>query len=100
MQPGALLSAGGQSEFWRMIGEKQAAAAESYFSLLMSAVTLSQQMFFGAWAAWARGQPPRAAGTGLLTASAVAKTTNDALKPFQRRARANARRLGRAGKLR
>ena len=63
MQPGALLSAGGQSEFWRMIGEKQAAAAESYFSLLMSAVTLSQQMFFGAWAAWARGQPPRAAGT-------------------------------------
>ena len=97
MQPGVLQSAAGQSEFWRLIVEKQAAATESYFSLLMSAAALSQRMFLGPWAAWARGQTP---GTGLLTANAAAKTTNDALKPFQRRARANVRRLGRPGKLR
>jgi len=47
---------------------------------------------FGAWAAWARGQAPRT-GTRLLAAA------NDVLKPFQRRVRANARRLGRPGKL-
>ena len=37
-------------------------------------------------------------GAGAI--NAVAKTANDALKPFQRRARANARRLGRPGRLR
>ena len=57
-------------------------------------------LFFGAWAACAYGQAPNAAGTGLLAANSIAKTANDALKHFQRRVRANARRLGRPGRLR
>ena len=91
-QPGALLSATGQAEFFRMFAEKQAAATESYFAMLASAVTLSQQLFFGAWSSWARGQAPQ------WSTHAMASTANNALRPFQRRARANARRLSRSRK--
>ncbi len=91
-QPGALLSATGQAEFFRMFAEKQAAAAESYFAMVMSAFSLSQQLLFGAWSSWARGQTPQ------WSAHAMANTANSALRPYQRRARANARRLSRSRK--
>lgn len=91
MQPGALMSASGQTEFLRMFTEKQAAAVESYFSLLMSAFTWSQQLFFGSWLSWAQGQSPRT--NGIPSANDIARTTIAALKPYQRRAGANARRL-------
>ena len=75
-----------------MFAEKQAAAAESYFAMVMSAFSLSQQLFFDAWSSWARGQTPQ------WSAHAMANTANSALRPYQRRARANARRLSRSRK--
>ena len=64
----------------------------SYFAMVMSAFSLSQQQFFGAWSSWARGQTPQ------WSAHAMANTANSALRPYQRRARANARRLSRSRK--
>lgn len=79
-QFGPLSSARDQAEFTRMFAEKQAAAAESCLSLMMDAAAMSQRMFFGL--------------LPQVSTRAAAESMHRALKPYQRRASANARRLG------
>lgn len=87
-QPGAMMSARNQAEFTRMFTEKQAAATESYMSLMMNAATMYQQMMFGYMSMLGGGK------STAIDPSEMVRSMNDALKPYQRRASANARRLG------
>ena len=84
--PGALLSARDRSEFTRMHLEKQAAAVESCLSLWQSSAHVYQQF----WTDLMLGQ----LNTGP-SASSVATMAQTALRPYQKRASANARRLRR-----
>ena len=84
--PGAMLSARDRTEFARMYLEKQAAAVESCLSLWQNSMQVCQR----AWTDLMLGQ----LATGPSAAS-VANMTDTALRPYQKRASANARRLRR-----
>src|SRR5690606_2071304 len=86
LDPAVALSAAGQMECWRMVWEKQAAAFEACGVLMAAGAAQYQQAWLSLWAgALPAGRAPRPAS--------LAKTLDSALQPFQRRARANARRL-------
>jgi len=82
--PGAMGSAGDWSEANRMVWEKQAAAVESGARLWQDAALAYQTFWFdlmlGRWQAWP-------------SAASMASSTQAALRPYQKRATANARRL-------
>lgn len=84
--PGAMLSARDRTEFTRMHLEKQAAAIESCMSLWQSGTEVCQQF----WTGLMLGQ-----FTTGPSASSVANMARTALRPYQKRASANARRLRR-----
>lgn len=82
--PGAWGSTGDWSEAQRMVWEKQAAAIESGARLWRDAALAYQRFWFdlmlGRWHAWP-------------TTATMAASTQAALRPYQKRASANARRL-------
>ena len=82
--PGAMASAGDWSDANRRVWEKQAAAVESGARLWQDAALAYQRFCFdlllGRWQAW-------------LTPASMAASTQAALRPYERRAAANARRL-------
>lgn len=83
----SLFSAKDQAEFSRMVMEKQAAATEAYLALLSTSTSYYQK----AWTDLAAGKW----GFGMVpTGPSAAKAVNDMLRPYQKRASANARRLG------
>ncbi len=86
LDPATALSAASQAENLRMVCEKQAATLEACGALMAAGAAQFQRAWWGVW----MGALP--AGAAACPAS-VAQTVNSALRPFQRRARANARRL-------
>lgn len=92
-QPGALLSAGNQAEFLRMFTEKHAAAAESCASVMMNAAMMPQRMVFEFWSAVVRGNTSTALGSPTALMRMATHSLDAAIKPYQYRASANARKL-------
>ncbi len=82
--PGAAGSAQGFAEAQRMVWEKQAAAMESGMAQWQAAALAYQRFWFDLMLG--RFQP-------WPSAASVAAGTNAALRPYQKRASANARRL-------
>ena len=87
-----MFSAKGQIEFSTMIMEKQAAAGEAYLALMANGANIFREM----WAGFATGK----SGFGLPTPTRSAKAANEVLRPFQKRASANARRLSKSKRAR
>ena len=86
LDPATALSPDSQAECLRMVWEKQAAAIEACGALMVAGAAQYEQAWLGLW----MGTLP--AGR-TASAASMAKTWDSALQPFQRRARANARRL-------
>ncbi len=74
-----------QAEFTRMVFEKQMAAAEAWMAMLGNTARVCQAM----WWPWVAGGVPG----GMPTAGHTAQAANRVLRPYQKRASANARRL-------
>ncbi len=88
-EPAAYFPGKGQAEFTRMIFEKQMAAAEAWMAMLGNTARVCQAM----WWPWVAGGAP----SGMPTAGRTAQAANRVLRPYQRRASANARRLRKRG---
>jgi hypothetical protein len=85
-------SARDQVELLRMITEKQAAAVESWVTLVTAAPIFYQRLMFDFWSSAFPGNR----SNGFSSSSRIAlKAAQRAVKPYQRRASANARRLSR-----
>ncbi|AVP57508.1 hypothetical protein [Pulveribacter suum] len=86
LDPATALSPAVQADNLRMVWEKQAAAFEACSALMAAGAAQYQQAWLGLWTgALPTGRAPSAAS--------LAGALDSALQPFQRRARANARRL-------
>ena len=90
--PASMFSAKDQIEFSKMVMEKQAAAAEAYLAFISNGASMFRDM----WAGLATGK----SGFGLPTPSRSAKAANEVLRPYQKRASANARRLSKTKRAR
>lgn len=94
-RPGAVFTARDHAEVTRMFTEKQSAAMESCMSLWSDVSRQYQKLFFESWTALFTGSYQRVAHAARTLPDASLSSTQRALKPYQRRASANARRLSR-----
>lgn len=94
-QPSALHAARDRAEVTRMFAEKQSAAMESYLSMWTDVTRQYQKFLFEFWASCLTGNVNRMARSADVSAKTRLSSANRALKPYQRRASANARRLSR-----
>jgi hypothetical protein len=86
-------SARDQAELSRMLVEKHSAATESWLALWSDAAGQCQQAGVRFWSAFFSGNVAGMLAANALSAAASMASANRMLKPYQRRATANARRL-------
>lgn len=96
---GSSPSAADKKEFTRMYSEKMAAAMESSWAMAWSMVRMQQRLWLSSaglwWAPWSSASFNRAAGRSGQ--AALQQAFSQGLKPYTRRAAANAKRLQRSG---
>lgn len=82
-----------QAEFSRMLMEKQSAATESWLALWGDAARQYQKAGLQFWSAFFSGNVAGMLAANEVSAGTSMASANRMLKPYQRRASANARRL-------